>query len=94
MTCDVYSINFDNILERIKNLGKNFINKNKQDSLIKPLIEASNPSMNGTHSPIFKILKGQTVRATESVFYQRLPSKNHSVGFKAYRMQPKKSNAV
>jgi hypothetical protein len=40
----------------------------------------------------FKILKGQTVRATESVFYQRLPSKKHSVGFRAYRkntMQPK-----
>ena len=49
-------INFENILERIKSLGKNFLNKNKNDFLIKPLIEASKPSMNGTHSPIFKML--------------------------------------
>ena len=49
-------IDFDNILERMKFLGKNFVNKNNQDPLIKPLIDASKPSMNGTHSPIFKIL--------------------------------------
>ena len=49
-------INFDNILLRMKYLGKNFIHKNKEDNLIKPLIANSKPSMNGYHSPVFKIL--------------------------------------
>ena len=49
-------VNFEPILERMKTLSKNFIKKNKEDSLIKPLIEASKPSMNGLHSPIYKIL--------------------------------------
>ena len=49
-------VDFDNILERIKNLGKNFINKNKNDYLIEPLIREAKPSMSGHHSPVFKIL--------------------------------------
>ena len=40
----------------MKNLGKRFIQRNQDDPLIKPLIEESKPSMNGTHSPFFKIL--------------------------------------
>ena len=49
-------INFDNILQRIKKLGKQFIDKNKEDNLIKPLIENAKPSLNGNHSPVYKIL--------------------------------------
>ena len=49
-------IHFEKILDRLKQLGKSFINKNKDDFLIKPLVEAAKPSMNGFHSPIFKIL--------------------------------------
>ena len=49
-------VNFDNILERIKHLGKEFIRKNSEDALIKPLICNAKPSMNGKHSPVFKIL--------------------------------------
>ena len=49
-------VNFEPILERIKRLSKAFINKNSNDFLIKPLIDASEPSMFGKHSPIYKIL--------------------------------------
>ena len=49
-------INFDNILQRIQKLGKQFIDKNKEDNLIKPLIENAKPSSNGNHSPVYKIL--------------------------------------
>ena len=49
-------VHFDKILDRIKNLGKSFIDKNKEDFLIKPLIDAAKPSMSGKHSPVFKIL--------------------------------------
>ena len=50
-------VSFENILERIKKLGKQFIDNNKEDHLIKPLIDAAKPSMTGKHSPIYKILK-------------------------------------
>ena len=49
-------VDFQPILERIKTLGKNFLNKNKEDDLIKPLIDDAKPSMAGKHSPVFKIL--------------------------------------
>ena len=49
-------VSFDNILNRMKYLGKKFIDINKNDALIKPLIEDSKPSMHGTHSPLFKML--------------------------------------
>ena len=49
-------VSFEPILERIKRLGKSFINKNKNDSLIKPLIDSAKPSLIGKHSPIYKIL--------------------------------------
>ena len=49
-------VDFQPILERVKSLGKSFINKNKEDDLIKPLIDAAKPSMTGKHSPVFKIL--------------------------------------
>ena len=50
-------VNFEKIYDRMKELGKSFLNKNKEDYLIKPLIESSKPSMSGYHSKIFKILK-------------------------------------
>ena len=53
------SVSFDNILTRIKSLGRQFIDKNREDSLIKPLISEAKPSMNGNHSPIYKILNWQ-----------------------------------
>ena len=49
-------VNFNNILERIKYLGRQFLDKNKEDNLIQPLITNSKPSMIGRHSPVFKIL--------------------------------------
>ena len=49
-------VKFDNILNRMKHLGRNFLDKNAQDPLIKPLIDDSKPSMSGKHSPVFKIL--------------------------------------
>ena len=49
-------VKFESIKNRMKNLGKIFIQRNQDDPLIKPLIEESKPSMNGNHSPIYKIL--------------------------------------
>ena len=49
-------VNFEPILERIKRLGKAFINKNSNDALIKPLIDSAKPSIIGKHSPTYKIL--------------------------------------
>ena len=49
-------INFMPILERLKHLGKQFILKNKDDILKKPLIQNAKPCMNGKHGPIYKIL--------------------------------------
>ena len=51
-----HQVNFDKILDRIKKLGKRFIQKNENDPLIKPLIESAKPSMMGHHSPVYKIL--------------------------------------
>ena len=48
--------NFDNILIRMKHLGRKFIDKNREDSLISTLIENAKPSMMGTHSPLYKML--------------------------------------
>ena len=50
-------INFSPILDRIKKLGKDFLNKNKEDFLLKPLIEDCKAAPNGNHGPIFKALK-------------------------------------
>ena len=49
-------ITFTPILERLKLLAKSFIQKNKKDFLVKPLIEDARPSINGLHSSVFKIL--------------------------------------
>ena len=49
-------ISFTPILDRIKTLAKNFLNKNKEDLLLKPLIENCKPAINGNHSPIYQAL--------------------------------------
>ena len=49
-------INFKPILERIKDLAKQFIEKNKEDFVLKPFIDQSKPSSYGLHYPIFKAL--------------------------------------
>ena len=51
-----HQVNFDKILDRIKQLGKRFIQINEEDPLIKPLIKSAKPSMMGYHSPVYKIL--------------------------------------
>ena len=49
-------VSFDNILKRLKQLSSDFIEKNCNDELIKPLIEDLKPSMTGLHSPMYKVL--------------------------------------
>ena len=49
-------VSFDKITDRMKLLAKDFLKKNSNDDLIKPLIEAAKPSINGRHSAIYKIL--------------------------------------
>ena len=49
-------VTFEPILNRIKKLSSNFIEKNKNDELITPLIEDLKPSMRGNHSPLYKIM--------------------------------------
>ena len=49
-------IQFTPILERLKQLGNKFINKNRYEALIKPLIDNASPGAMGLHSPIFKLL--------------------------------------
>ena len=49
-------INFTPILDRLQSLAKSFIQKNKRDFLIQPLIDEARPSINGNHSSVFKIL--------------------------------------
>ena len=49
-------VTFDNITNRSKHLAKKFIENNKNDELIKPLIEDLKPSMTGSHSPLYKML--------------------------------------
>ena len=50
-------VKFTPILDRIKMLAKDFLNKNKEDFLLKPYIEDCKPALNGNHSPIYKALK-------------------------------------
>ena len=49
-------VSFDKIIDRMKTLAKDFLNKNSQDELIKPLIESAKPSQIGRHSAVFKTL--------------------------------------
>ena len=49
-------VSFDTILERLKLLSTTFIDKNRDDELIKPVIEDLKPSMTGLHSPMYKNL--------------------------------------
>ena len=49
-------VSFDKITDRIKLLAKDFLKKNSNDELIKPLIEAAKPSINGRHSAVYKTL--------------------------------------
>ena len=49
-------VKFEKITDRIKKLGKDFLDKNSQDYLIKPLIENAKPSQIGRHSAVYKIL--------------------------------------
>ena len=50
-------INFPKINDRLKSLAKNFVNNNKEDDLIQPLIMNIKPSMTGHHSPLYKAIK-------------------------------------
>ena len=49
-------VSFENILDRLKSQAKQFLDKNSNDDLIKPLIEESKPSNIGMHSSIYKTL--------------------------------------
>ena len=49
-------VRFENIISRMKKLSSAFLNKNKNDELIKPLIEDSRMSLTGLHPTIYKIL--------------------------------------
>ena len=49
-------VTFEPILNRLKLLANKFIEANKNDELIKPLIEDTKPSMTGYHSPLYKVL--------------------------------------
>ena len=48
-------VTFEPILNRLKLLARKFIEENKDDELIKPLIENLKPSMTGHHSPLYKV---------------------------------------
>ena len=50
-------VTFPKILDRLKDLSKKFLEQNKNDDLIKPLIENIKPSTTGYHSAVYKILK-------------------------------------
>ena len=47
-------VTFPKILERIKSLSSKFIEQNKTDDLIQPLLEEVKPSMTGQHSVLYK----------------------------------------
>ena len=49
-------IKFTPILERLKDVSTKFINKNKNEILLKPLIDNIRPGALGKHSPIYKCL--------------------------------------
>ena len=46
-------VTFPNILSMLKTLAKNFLEQNKNDELIQPLIDDMKPSMIGKHSAIY-----------------------------------------
>ena len=50
-------ISFEPILDRIKSASTKFIERNKSDELISPLIENIKPSITGYHSPLYKAMK-------------------------------------
>ena len=50
-------ITFPKIIDRLKTLSNKFIEENKNDELIKPLIEDLKPSTIGHHSAMYKGLK-------------------------------------
>ena len=50
------SIKFTPILERLKLLAKQFIEKKRNDFVLKPFIDENKPAINGQHSPIYKAL--------------------------------------
>ena len=47
-------ITFPKIIDRLKTLSNKFIEENKNDELIKPLIEDLKPSTIGHHSAMYK----------------------------------------
>ena len=49
-------VTFTPILDRLKILSKSFLQKNKNDFLVKPLIDEAAPSIIGQHSSVYKIL--------------------------------------
>ena len=49
-------ITFTPILDRLKHLAKSFIRKNKNDFLVKPLVDEATPSITGLHSCVYKII--------------------------------------
>ena len=59
-------ISFEPILERIKTLGKKFVNANIDDPLIKPLIKNIKPSQMGKHSPLFKMLISEEINESKT----------------------------
>ena len=50
-------VTFPKIIDQLKILSKKFIEENKNDELIKPLIEDLKPSTIGHHSAMYKGLK-------------------------------------
>ena len=49
-------VEFTPILERLKQMGTRFIDKNRNEILIKPLIDNASPGAMGLHSPLYKLL--------------------------------------
>ena len=49
-------VTFQNIVTRIRSQAKQFLEKNSEDELIKPLIEAAKPSVTGLHSAVYKAI--------------------------------------
>ena len=50
------TVSFTPILERLKKQAKLFIEKNREDFILKPFIDDMKPSTYGIHSPIYKAL--------------------------------------
>ena len=49
-------VSFSPIGDRLKQLAKQFIEKNRKDFVLKHYIENAKPSLKGHHSPIYKAL--------------------------------------